>query len=195
MCSFSDNATQCFGRNNMGQLGIGSTTNATSPASVINTGTGDDTTQLSAAAGGYHSCILTDTGSVKCFGDNSGGQLGQQSTNRKGHFTATMGNTLQGIELKNVTPDGFEFVEAGTDRFGGNATDLDIQIRYDATAPWDQYRVVESTHHVAVLGIQHFQHLVQLLLMLFQHQQVKVLNTLHSSMVFKLIQQTYQIVL
>jgi alpha-tubulin suppressor-like RCC1 family protein len=70
----SDNTIQCWGEGTNGKLGNGSTSNQTSPVAVSSI---IDAAQV--AAGGEHSCAVLDngfSGTVKCWGDASSGQLG-----------------------------------------------------------------------------------------------------------------------
>ncbi len=69
-------ALKCWGRNNDGQLGDGSTTNQLLPE-IIDTGV----TYAKVVAGNSHTCALTTTGSIKCWGQNLNGQLGQGHNN------------------------------------------------------------------------------------------------------------------
>ena len=63
---------KCWGNNGSGQLGDGSTTNRTLPVDVV--GLGSDVVAI--AAGDSHNCALNTAGSVKCWGSNRHGQLG-----------------------------------------------------------------------------------------------------------------------
>jgi alpha-tubulin suppressor-like RCC1 family protein len=67
---------KCWGYNNAGQLGDGSTTDRLTPVDVSELGGG-----VSAIApGGYHTCALTTGGGLKCWGLNFAGQLGDGTT-------------------------------------------------------------------------------------------------------------------
>ncbi len=81
-------AVYCWGYNAYGQLGNGSTTNAFSPTLVANL----DESVSALATGGYHTCALTVSGAVRCWGYNANGQLGNGNL-----FNSTVPVTVAGL--------------------------------------------------------------------------------------------------
>ncbi|QQR91444.1 MAG: hypothetical protein IPJ88_06870 [Myxococcales bacterium] len=85
-CAVTTTGTvRCWGRGNVGQLGYGNTNNIgddETPASAGDVNVGGTVTQV--AVGGLSSCVLLDTGNVRCWGDGSLGTLGYGNTNTLG---------------------------------------------------------------------------------------------------------------
>ena len=84
-CAILDNGDlKCWGSDNNGQLGDGGTISSnaytSAPSSTaIDLGTGR--TAVAVSAGREHTCAILDNGDLKCWGDDSKGQLGDGGTN------------------------------------------------------------------------------------------------------------------
>jgi len=68
---FHDGTVQCWGNNDSGELGDGSTTERVFPTLVSNL-----ETAVAVAAGFNHTCALLSDGRIECWGANEHGQLG-----------------------------------------------------------------------------------------------------------------------
>jgi hypothetical protein len=74
----SDRSMRCWGRNQDGQVGNGdNTTDVSVPHTVL----GLPGPVSAAAAGGYHTCAIMADATVRCWGRNTRGQLGDGSNN------------------------------------------------------------------------------------------------------------------
>ena len=82
---YNDGSPRCWGLNTRGQLGLSSTTTygddeaayLAGPVPLAGVG-------VELAVGGHHTCALLDSGMVRCWGNNSFGQLGYNSTDTIG---------------------------------------------------------------------------------------------------------------
>ena len=94
----------CWGRGDSGQLGNDGTADTNKPVAVVD---GDSSTTplggiIQVAAGAKHSCALTGTGGVLCWGINSSGELGNgdSTVNETDHPVEVVdgdGNPIKGI--------------------------------------------------------------------------------------------------
>ncbi len=66
----SDGSVKCWGRNDRGQLGDGTTVSKAAPVTPIDSGA------IAIATGRFHSCAVVTGNVVKCWGTNQNGQLG-----------------------------------------------------------------------------------------------------------------------
>ncbi len=81
-CALTTNGgVKCWGDNSHGQLGDGSTISSSSPVDVAGLTSG----VRAVSAGVSHTCALLVDNTVKCWGDNTYGQLGDGSTTASSH--------------------------------------------------------------------------------------------------------------
>ena len=95
---------KCWGRNNDGELGQSNTTDlgdggtpSIAAAPAANLGTGK--TAKSIAAGDEYFCAVLNDNTLKCWGNNSNGQLGLGDTNDRGDGAGEMGDALLAVNL------------------------------------------------------------------------------------------------
>lgn len=100
----SGGVVKCWGENDYGQLGLGDVNHrGDQPGEMgenlpaVDLGIGK--TSISISVGRTHACALLNDGSVKCWGRNNYGQLGQGDTVNRGDDPNEMGDTLPPIEL------------------------------------------------------------------------------------------------
>lgn len=82
-----DGSVRCWGKNDAGQLGDGTTNDAATPVTVVAL-----PGAVQVAAGARHTCALLRNGTVACWGDNSFHQLASGTTER-----STRPNVVVGI--------------------------------------------------------------------------------------------------
>ena len=99
-----DDGVKCWGSNQYGQLGLGDTQNrGDDPGEMgdalpyVDLGEGRSAVQI--AASYFHSCAILDDDSLKCWGRNFGGALGQGSADNLGDDPGEMGDALPPIDL------------------------------------------------------------------------------------------------
>ena len=80
-CAILDNdSLKCWGYNGYGELGDGTTFKKYVPIAV---NLGDGRTAKAVSAGGSHTCAILDDDSLKCWGHNSYGELGDGTTTNR----------------------------------------------------------------------------------------------------------------
>ena len=104
-----DGSLNCWGWDNYGQLGDGGTnTDKNTPVSV-SLGTGR--TAVAVSAGNYHTCAILDDGSLKCWGYDGIGQLGDGGTNSDKNTPVSVslgtGRTAVAVSAGDTTPAPF----------------------------------------------------------------------------------------
>eukprot|EP01083_Nonionella_stella_P185918 679358_1 len=113
-CAIShSNAVKCWGRNDYwdkstpmlgGQLGLGDIIDRGNlPDQMGNrlpeVDLGTNFNAVSIAAGGYHTCALSSSNAMKCWGSNQCAQLGLGDFNERGNAAGEMGDNLSEIDL------------------------------------------------------------------------------------------------
>ncbi len=101
-----DSRIKCWGRNDVGQLGLGVTDaignddlEMGDDLAAVNLGEGRTAKEIAAAVASFHFCARLDNGDVKCWGLNNSGELGQGDANHRGDEPGEMGDALPAITL------------------------------------------------------------------------------------------------
>ncbi len=90
-----DSSVSCWGLNDNGQLGDGTRVSSLEPQKA-SMPLGRESVEIS--AGSYHTCTLLDDGSIRCWGSNSFGQLGDGTTiERTTPITVNLGSGVSAI--------------------------------------------------------------------------------------------------
>ena len=94
---FAAGAVRCWGDNSFGQLGRAAGEDPLAAGATWIFGKRQRATGV--FAGPYDTCAILEGGAVKCWGDNSFGQLGLGDTVTRGDGTGAMGDGLPAVDL------------------------------------------------------------------------------------------------
>lgn len=100
-CALQTGKVYCWGRNMNGQIGVGHTVGAPEPTQSIYASGAPVQGIKQVSAGHTHTCVITARDTVLCWGGNSDGQLGDNSTTDR--YTAVPVRTQAGDTLSGVT--------------------------------------------------------------------------------------------
>jgi alpha-tubulin suppressor-like RCC1 family protein len=79
-CARGASGVHCWGANSGGRLGDGTTKPRSMPSAVVGL---DGLVVTGLGVGGGHACVLVNDGSVRCWGSNTVGQVGDGSTDNR----------------------------------------------------------------------------------------------------------------
>jgi len=151
---FKDGTVKTFGRNNYGQLGIGTDISRSNvPVDVSGIGTGSGAIQV--ACGDTHIAVLFEDGTVQTFGDNRYGQLGIGTDISKSNVPVDVSGIGPGSGAIQVACGTFHTLilfEDGTIRgFGTNRRgELGIQTQTDVLTPQTELPEIKSSSLIEV---------------------------------------------
>lgn len=100
----NDGSVKCWGRNNLGHVGVESTLDVGDDpsdmgANLASVSFGAGKSVKSLAVGWFSSCAILNDDSVRCWGENTTGQLGLGDKNNRGDQQGEMGDALPPVDL------------------------------------------------------------------------------------------------
>jgi alpha-tubulin suppressor-like RCC1 family protein len=107
MCALSSTGqSYCWGGGGNGQLGNNSTSSSNVPVAVVTSGALYGTAVTSLTTGVDHACALSLSGAAYCWGDDTNGELGNNTTTATPQSTpvaAYTGGLLSGVTLSQIS--------------------------------------------------------------------------------------------
>ena len=135
--SVTGDTARCWGLNSLGQLGNGSTTNATTPVTM--SGLSD---ALALAPGNNHTCVLTTSNLAQCVGRNISGQLGNGSTTAATSLVSVIQNQAAASLSTSSLTAGDHLVTAAfagsSQHLASTSADLSVAVRNTQTISFTQ---------------------------------------------------------
>jgi hypothetical protein len=111
---------RCWGYNDVGQLGINSTTRQNAPAAL--TLLTANATQVDAGYG--YTCVVMTAGGVKCFGSNENGRLGDGTQTKA--IAPVDSTKFDGLGIKQIATDRYFYADGFTCGISGSDTGMCI---------------------------------------------------------------------
>ena len=104
----SDKQAYCWGGNNHGQIGDGSTTDRLVPVAVSQGALPSGSSIRDLTAGEYHTCAIASNNKAYCWGYNNDGQIGDNTTTDRSAPTAVnQGGLPSGALVNQISAGGF----------------------------------------------------------------------------------------
>eukprot|EP00798_Chlamydomonas_sp_ICE-L_P028118 gene28118-31232_t len=109
-CAILDNGSlKCWGYNEFGQLGLSDTASRGGEEgqmgdNLLAVDLGTNRTAIAITSRGEHNCATLDDGSIKCWGQNSKGQLGLSDASNRGDDKSEMGDILPALQINPPLP-------------------------------------------------------------------------------------------
>ncbi len=88
--ALANGRVRCWGANGSGQLGDGGTDASGTPVAVTAVGGSELSSIVGLSAGDRHTCALSNSGAVRCWGANGAGQVGDGATSDHGRAVAVV---------------------------------------------------------------------------------------------------------
>ncbi len=90
-------SVMCWGNNDYGQVGVSGCDECPFPNPLVRLGASFEA--VAVTAGLYHTCALSKSGDVKCWGSAASGEIGLGSNESRGKDDALMGDALASVPL------------------------------------------------------------------------------------------------